>query len=352
MTTWSTTVRATHLLTNAAWFGGSLMGAVALNPASREGDDARERAAILDEGWGRWGPVQGAAVALHLLSGVAIVADNRRRVLAHRPTTVAVVLKTALTGVADRRERGGVPVGRGPRATRRRPPTATRPRASEARAARRAPAVGPVGHPGRDGRAARPRRLPRRAAAWRRRAPRPAAEDREAMRREFGFEFERSYRVPALLFGIRPATARAAVTEDELLVRFGPWRLRTPLSNVAGTDVTGDYAWLRTAGPAHLGLRDRGVTFATTLPARACASRSSSRSSSSTRPARCATRPRRSPSPTPTPSPPPSTPPADSLSGPDHHDLSQSSAASRCSSSDTAVSHRSRRAVIDCSHQG
>lgn len=100
MTTWSTTVRATHLLTNAAWFGGSLMGAVALNPASREGDDARERAAILDEGWGRWGPVQGAAVALHLLSGVGILADNRRRVLAHRPTTVAVVLKTALTGLA------------------------------------------------------------------------------------------------------------------------------------------------------------------------------------------------------------------------------------------------------------
>ena len=100
MTTWSTTVRATHLLTNAAWFGGSLMGAVALNPASREGDDARERAAIADEGWGRWGPVQGAAVALHLLSGVAILADNRRRVVAHRPTTVAVVLKTALTGVA------------------------------------------------------------------------------------------------------------------------------------------------------------------------------------------------------------------------------------------------------------
>ncbi|WP_377644841.1 hypothetical protein [Oryzobacter terrae] len=92
------------------------------------------------------------------------------------------------------------------------------------------------------------------------------------MRREFAFEFERSYRLPALLFGIRPATARAAVTEDELLVRFGPWRLRTPRSNVAGTDVTGDYAWLRTAGPAHLGLRDRGVTFATSSRRGLCVS--------------------------------------------------------------------------------
>jgi len=100
MTAYSTTVRAVHLLTNAAWFGGTLMGAVALNPAAREGDSARERAQIADEGWRRWGPVQGAAVGLHLLSGIAIVADNRRRVLTHPPTAAAVVLKTALTGVA------------------------------------------------------------------------------------------------------------------------------------------------------------------------------------------------------------------------------------------------------------
>ena len=100
MTAYSTIVRATHVLTNAAWFGGSLAGAVALNPASQQGDDARERAQIADEGWRLSGPVQGAAIALHLLSGVAILADNRRRVLEHRPTTAAVILKTALTGTA------------------------------------------------------------------------------------------------------------------------------------------------------------------------------------------------------------------------------------------------------------
>lgn len=100
MTASSTAVRAIHLVTNAAWFGGSLMGAVGLNPAAHEGDTAEERAQIADAGWTRWGPVQGAAVGLHLLSGLAIVADNRRRTLAHPPTTVAVVLKTALTGAA------------------------------------------------------------------------------------------------------------------------------------------------------------------------------------------------------------------------------------------------------------
>ena len=100
MTIFSTSVRALHLVTNAAWFGGSLMGAVGLNPAAREGDTSTERAGIADRGWTAWGPVQGGAIGLHLLSGLAIVADNRRRTLTHPPTTAAVVMKTALTGAA------------------------------------------------------------------------------------------------------------------------------------------------------------------------------------------------------------------------------------------------------------
>lgn len=100
MTAYSTSVRALHLVTNAAWFGGSLMGAVGLNPAAREGDTDKERSEIADTGWTKWGPVQGGAIGLHLLSGLAIVADNRRRTIAHPPTTAAVVVKTTLTGAA------------------------------------------------------------------------------------------------------------------------------------------------------------------------------------------------------------------------------------------------------------
>ncbi|GAA2486034.1 hypothetical protein GCM10009858_24930 [Terrabacter carboxydivorans] len=81
--------------------------------------------------------------------------------------------------------------------------------------------------------------------------------------REFEFAFEGRYRLPALAFGVTPATAKVLVTDTELLVRFGPWRLRTSLANISGTEVSGDYAWYRTAGPAHLSLTDRGVTFAT-----------------------------------------------------------------------------------------
>jgi len=76
------------------------MGAVGLNPAAHEGDTDKDRAQIADTGWTKWGPVQGVAVGLHLVSGLAIVADNRRRTLGHPPTTAAVVLKTTLTGAA------------------------------------------------------------------------------------------------------------------------------------------------------------------------------------------------------------------------------------------------------------
>lgn len=104
MTAYSTIVRATHLLTNAAWFGGPLAGAVALHPVPAHGDGGGDggaaRSAAADAGWRRWGPVQGAAIGLHLLSGIAILADNRRRVVEHAPTTAAVILKTALTGTA------------------------------------------------------------------------------------------------------------------------------------------------------------------------------------------------------------------------------------------------------------
>ena len=96
----STAVRATHLVTNAAWFGGSLMGAVGLNPASREASNQRERAEVSGTGWERWGPVQGAAIGLHLLSGLAITADNRNRVAAHPPTTAVTAAKAALTAAA------------------------------------------------------------------------------------------------------------------------------------------------------------------------------------------------------------------------------------------------------------
>jgi hypothetical protein len=85
----------------------------------------------------------------------------------------------------------------------------------------------------------------------------------ETAQRRFLFRFAPSYRLPALLFGITPATAHVAVSDTDLRVRFGPWHLHTARSNIAGVERTGGFAFLKTAGPAHLSFSDRGVTFAT-----------------------------------------------------------------------------------------
>lgn len=77
------------------------------------------------------------------------------------------------------------------------------------------------------------------------------------------FAFAAAYRLPALVFGIRPATAHVDLTDDELRVRFGPWSLVTTRDNIVGAELTGGFGWLKTAGPPHLSFSDRGVTFAT-----------------------------------------------------------------------------------------
>ncbi len=80
---------------------------------------------------------------------------------------------------------------------------------------------------------------------------------------DFPFRFARSYRLPALLFGITPGTTSVRVEDGELRVRYGPWSLRTPLSNLAGAELSGGFGFLKTAGPPHLSFADRGVSFAT-----------------------------------------------------------------------------------------
>jgi hypothetical protein len=79
----------------------------------------------------------------------------------------------------------------------------------------------------------------------------------------FPFRFTTPYRLAGLPFGITPATAAVHVLDGELAVRFGLWKLRTTLTNVTSTTVTGPFGFLKTAGPAHLSLADRGLTMAT-----------------------------------------------------------------------------------------
>ena len=80
----------------------------------------------------------------------------------------------------------------------------------------------------------------------------------------FEFEFAPAYRRLAWPLGVTPETAWVEVRDDEVLeARFGLWRVRTPLTNIADASITGPYALWKTAGPARLAITDRGLTFAT-----------------------------------------------------------------------------------------
>jgi Protein of unknown function (DUF2795) len=84
----------------------------------------------------------------------------------------------------------------------------------------------------------------------------------------FGFRFDSWYRLAALPFGVSPSSAhvdvRTSAEGERLLVaHFGPWTVTTPVTNVLSTAPTGPYAAVKTIGPAHVSLRDLGLTFAT-----------------------------------------------------------------------------------------
>ncbi|MBP3043841.1 hypothetical protein KKR91_04370 [Arthrobacter jiangjiafuii] len=89
--------RSVHDLSAAAWFGGSLMGAVGLNGAAAHAKDPTERIRLSSLGWKRWAPVQGTAIISHLVAGLAIVGDNKGRLAKQEGVGSLTVYKTAVT---------------------------------------------------------------------------------------------------------------------------------------------------------------------------------------------------------------------------------------------------------------
>jgi hypothetical protein len=90
--------------------------------------------------------------------------------------------------------------------------------------------------------------------------------------RRFDFEFDRVHRLLAMPFGISPGSAFVVVNpkDGRFTARFGRWCVDTPLENVVSATVTGPYWTPKTAGPPHLSLSDRGLTFATNDAAGVC----------------------------------------------------------------------------------
>ena len=92
--------RSLHDVGLAAWFGGTLANAVALNPASAEADTANGTGRVANRGWNRWTPVNATAIGAHLVGSVGELVGNKSRLATQQGVGTMSVVKTALTGAA------------------------------------------------------------------------------------------------------------------------------------------------------------------------------------------------------------------------------------------------------------
>ena len=96
----NTLSRSLHDVGLAAWFGGTLANAVALNPAAAEATTASDTGAVANAGWDRWTPVNAAAIAAHLVGSIGQLGGNSARIKGQEGVGSMVLTKTALTAAA------------------------------------------------------------------------------------------------------------------------------------------------------------------------------------------------------------------------------------------------------------
>lgn len=95
-----TVIRSMHDVGLAAWFGGSLFGAVGLNGAAAAVADPRDRTRIAAVGWAAWAPLNAAALAVHTIGGLGLIAGNAGRVVGQKGTRGNTVVKSVVTVAA------------------------------------------------------------------------------------------------------------------------------------------------------------------------------------------------------------------------------------------------------------
>jgi len=84
----------------AAWFGGSLMGALGVNGAAADVDDPRQRARVANAGWSRWTPINALAIGAHLFGGAQLLKANKGRVQTQQGVLANTTVKMGLTAAA------------------------------------------------------------------------------------------------------------------------------------------------------------------------------------------------------------------------------------------------------------
>jgi hypothetical protein len=96
----NTVARSLHDVGLAAWFGGSLMGAVGLNRVAGVAKEPRQRLEVANKGWAAWTPVNLAGIGAHLVGGAVLLAANKGRLASQPGVGRATAVKTALTAAA------------------------------------------------------------------------------------------------------------------------------------------------------------------------------------------------------------------------------------------------------------
>lgn len=96
----NTLTRTIHDVTQAAWFGGALMGAVSIPAARRAVADERRGVQVADEAWMAWQPISTTAIATHLIAGLGLTWANKGRLAAEAGAKRTTLAKTGLTFAA------------------------------------------------------------------------------------------------------------------------------------------------------------------------------------------------------------------------------------------------------------
>jgi hypothetical protein len=84
----------------AAWFGGTLMGAVGVNSAAAASAAEDDTTEVAGEAWSAWTPVNLAAIGLHLIGGTGVLLSNSERLRGQQGVGAVTIAKLAVTAAA------------------------------------------------------------------------------------------------------------------------------------------------------------------------------------------------------------------------------------------------------------
>ena len=96
----NTVSRSLHDVGLAAWFGGTLANAVALNAAAGAATRPSDTGAVANAGWDRWTPVNAAAIGAHLVGSIGQLRGNADRMAGQQGVGTMALVKTGLTAAA------------------------------------------------------------------------------------------------------------------------------------------------------------------------------------------------------------------------------------------------------------